>query len=125
MSFPANTAYMSVSARWSRRRKSKTQLRTRMVREKSGLDITLSIIEPGPVLNPEVTSHPPPVFIVSSDTALTAPVFGQTNPGAGRGPILFRGHDRGQSPPLRRIARQVGNYSLRWETRSSRALQSF
>jgi len=46
--------------------------------------------------------------------AITAAVFGQTIPGAGRGPILFRGPHRGRSPRRRRTARRVGNYSLRW-----------
>src|SRR5581483_493169 len=56
---------------------------------------------------------------------ITAAEFAQTIPRAGRGPIPFHVLDRGQSRRRRRTARRVGNCSLRWETRSFRALQFF
>ena len=34
-------------------------------------------------------------------------MFGQTIPGAGRGPVLFRVRDRGRSRPRRRIAAEL------------------
>ena len=78
-----------------------------------------------PLLVPLVFCSQPPILITSSDTLIFAhhgiSVWANHSAGRSRPNLFSRARSR-TTPQRRRTVRRVGNYSLGWGTKSSRAL---